>query len=168
MAPVHADLVSKLYKELHCMAAAMMKGQRPDHTLQATGLVSELYLRLCQAQSGPWKDRDHFLAYASVAMRSVLTDHAREKKTAKRTCEREEVPLDRIVIEYEGFSGDLHAFDEALKKLEVSDPNLVVSIVARFYGGATPEEAARMGGFSTRTFERRWKVARKWLFKETQ
>jgi RNA polymerase sigma factor (TIGR02999 family) len=161
-------LVGCLYAELHRVAEALMAGQRPDHTLQATALVSELYVRLDHASAGPWKDREHFLAYASLAMRSVLIDHARAKKAVKRAAMRELLPLDRIVIEYEGSAVDLETLDAALRKLERSDPQIVRAIVARYFAGATAEQAARMSGISPRTFDRRWRTARAWLYKELQ
>lgn len=159
-------LIDCLYSELHEIAAALMQGQRPDHTLQATALVSELCVKLGRGAAGPWNDREHFISYAARAMRSVLTDHARSKKTIKRNRTREGLALDRILIEYEGRALDIATLDEALHKLECSNPRIAKAIEARFYAGATPDEAARMAGLSRRSYDRQWRIARIWLYKE--
>ncbi|MBL8897109.1 MAG: hypothetical protein JNM84_05755 [Planctomycetes bacterium] len=161
-------LIRCLHDELHLIARQIMQGQRKDHTLQATALVGELYLRIGRKGCGRWNDREHFLAYASCAMRSVLTDHARRKNTGKRHSEREHLDLEQILVEYEGRAFDVLALEEALVKLEQMKPQIATAIVARFYGGATALEAAKLAGLSPRTFDRDWEFARKWLFKEVR
>jgi RNA polymerase sigma factor (TIGR02999 family) len=162
------ELIRLLHDELHQIAAAIMHAQRPDHTLRATALVNELYLRIARRRTRPWNDREHFIAYAAKAMRNVLRDYAKWKDAEKRRAQREEIDIERIFVEYEGRAIDLLALENALEKLTQSNPQVVAAIEARFYGGATAEEAARIAGLSPRTFDRQWRIAKAWLYKELQ
>ena len=153
--------LSVLYKELHRRASRYMRGQEGGHTLQATALVNEAWVRLNKAE-GPreWKDQDHFLASASRAMRCVLVDHARRKH--RRGGPMLELPLD-LVSEFENRAVDLLALDGALEELKAFDPLMARGVELRFFGGQTVVDSARILGISKRTFERRWKATRAWL-----
>ncbi len=159
-----AALFEHIYSNLHRRARAQLRGERGGHTLQPTALVHEAYLRLFNGSAGPWNDRKHFLLTASRAMRHVLLDHARSKKTEKRDGNRVETPLDQIVLEYEDRALDLEALQCALVKLEDLDPEMARAVELRFFSGTTAKETARVLGLSIRTFERRWDATRAWLY----
>ncbi len=163
-AEAESALLAFLYEELHRVARACMRGQPPGHTLQATALVHEAYLRLVRLRDFPWKDRDHFLAVAARAMRSVLVDHARGKGRAKRGGKnRRRHPLDSVVVSYEERALDLLALNDALERLAGLDAQAAKVVERRFFGGMTVEEVARGLGVSVRTVERDWEMARTWL-----
>jgi RNA polymerase sigma factor (TIGR02999 family) len=163
-AQAREELVVRLYGELRDCAERQMRHQPATHTLQATALVNEVYLRLCRSTAGPWQDRRHFLRAAAAAMRNVLVDHARGRGRAKRDGRRVELPLDRVACEFEERAFDLEGLDRALKELEQADPDMAAAVEARFFAGATLEEAAVAAGVSKRTFERRWQATRAWLY----
>ncbi len=156
---------TELYHELRRLAHRQMRGQPPGHTLQTTGLVHEAFLRLRAADPQAWNDRAHFLRSAAQAMRSVLVDHARARKTEKRGGDRGREPLDaaeldRVVAAYEASHLDVLALDEALDRLEADDPELAELARLRFFAGLTVPEVADVVGVSVPTVERRWRVAR--------
>jgi RNA polymerase sigma factor (TIGR02999 family) len=157
------ELFLLVHGELHAVARRLMQGQPPGHTLQASALVNEAYLRVFQQE---WKDRDHFLAVAAQAMRWVLVDHARTKRCAKRERGAERVPLEGLMELYEERSLDLVALDEALDRLAQRDPGLVRLVELRFFGGLSMEDAARTLSIPLRTAQREWATARAWLRKE--
>ena len=160
------ELLPLIYRDLHRLATSRMQGQRPDHTLQATALVNEVYLKLFQGVGTLCKDRDHFLARATSAMRSILVDHARTKNRVKRRNDGERVPIDEITEELEETGIDLLALDSALEKLGARDPQMVKIIELRFFGDMTVSETARILDLSVRSVEREWATARAWLRKE--
>jgi RNA polymerase sigma factor (TIGR02999 family) len=160
------ELLRIFYDELHRRAAHCMAGQPAAHTLQATALVHETYMRLTAGAEPSWVDRTHFLAAASRAMRHVLVDHARTRKRVKRSPQGEQVPLDHIVVTYEDRSFDLAALDGALEKLAEFDSTMSRAVELRFFGGLTFDETAEVLGLSKRTLERRWQVTRTWLHAE--
>lgn len=157
------DFFERVYDELHGLAARQMRGQSPGHTLQATALVSELYLKLGHHELDRWQSRDHFIAMAARAMRSILVDHARNKGRKKRTPGGARVALDEAASQFEERSGSLVALDEALLKLGAHDPNLVAMVELRFFGGCSMEESAKMLGRSLRSAHRDWRFAKDWL-----
>ena len=157
------ELFQVLYAELHGRAQRQMEGQRPDHTLQATALVNEVWMRVARSGKADWQDRNHFLATASRAMRQILVDHARARRRKKRSSEGERVPLDSLVESFEARSGDLASLDSALANLARRDPVLAKAVDLRFFGGLTMGEAARALGLAERTLARRWAVVRAWL-----
>ncbi|MEM7309777.1 MAG: sigma-70 family RNA polymerase sigma factor [Planctomycetota bacterium] len=159
------ELLPLLYSALHQMARGEMRRQRPDHTLGATALVHEAYLKLFQGQGGDFRDRDHFLALASRAMRQVLVDHARTRNREKRRPPGKCVPLDDLVESYETSAEDLVSLDDALRKLASVDPQMVKVVELRFFGGLPVKDVARILGLSVRTVEREWQAARGWLKK---
>lgn len=149
-----------LYRELHALASALMRQQRPDHTLQPTALVHEAYLKLRKGPETAWNDRNHFLHVAARAMRCILIDHARGKQRNKRQGGMRRLPLDDAGAAFSALPDDLLTLNEALEELEVLDPDLVRLVELRYFLGCTVEEAARALGISKRTAERDWELAR--------
>lgn len=160
-----AELLPKVYDQLHRLAQRAMHGQRADHTLQTTGLLNEAYLRLCSGSSDT-RDRHHFLHVAARAMRSVLVDHTRRKRRLKRQATGERVLLDELVEAAQARSDDLLALDEALERLAVVDADMARLVDLRFFAGLSVAEAATVLGMSPRQAAREWVTARAWLRKE--
>lgn len=158
-----SELLSLLYDELHRLARRHMAGQSAAHTLQPTALVHEAWVRLAGADANDFRDRRHFLAFASRAMRSVLVDHARARRGPKRGGDRQRVPLDATLATYEERGHDVLAVDEALARLEADEPDLAALVELRFFGGLAMNEAAEVLDVSLSTVERRWRLARVWL-----
>lgn len=154
---------SEIYQELRRRAAHMMRGQPKNHTLQATALVHEVFLKLPGGPASSEEEKARFLALASRAMRHVLVDHARARGRQKRTAEGERVLLDEVVLDYEERAHDLVALDAALERLALFDEVMAKAVELRFFGGLPVEEVARALGMPKRTFERRWQVVRAWL-----
>lgn len=158
-----ADYSRELYAELHALAARWLRDQRKNHSLQATDLVHEAFLRLHAGRELPGQDRVGFLALASTAMRCALVDHARSRGRRKRSPPGERVPVDAILVEYEDRAVDMLALDEALRRLDRFDPDMASAVELRFFGGLSAKEAADFLGIPQRTFERRWSAVRAWL-----
>ena len=137
------ELLPLVYSELHRLAQrALTRGS--GHTLQTTDLMNEAWLRLVESASAPWRSRDHFLAVAARAMRSVLVDRARSRGSLKRgEGRRADVDLDLVVTELEARSGDLVVLDEAREALQRMDPTLARIIEMRFFGGMSHPSIAR-------------------------
>ena len=157
------ELFDLLYPELHRVAQNKIRSEREDHTLQATALVHEAFMRIAKPGTSAFKDRKHFLLTSARAMRHVLVDHARSKSAAKRTAKLEAVPLDQIVIEHEGQSIEIEALEGALAKLEQIDPMMARAVELRFFCGADVAETSEAIGIPRRTFDSRWKSTREWL-----
>ena len=160
------SLIPLVHRELHRIAARLMARQRRNHTLQATSLVNEAYLRLVDAQQLGWQDRAHFFGLCALAMRHILVDHARSRGSAKRGG-------DQVLIELEeGLASDtspginLLELDAALSRLAELDPRKSQVIELRFFGGLSVEETAEALKISRETVQRDWKFARAWLFGE--
>ncbi len=159
------QLVALLYDELHGIAEAVMRGERSDHTLSATGLLHETYLRLVDAQSVGWQDRTHFLAVASRVMRRVLVDHARRRAAAKRGGgDRVTLRDDLVAADERPF--EILALDEALSRLEKRDERRARIVEMRFFSGLEVAEIAALLGISEATVKRDWRFARAWLLAE--
>jgi len=157
------ELFPLLYRELRNIAERCMSAESETHTLQPTALVHEAYLKLVQVDDPGFRDRDHFLAVASKAMRHILVDHARSRKSAKRGAGRRPSPLDQAVVLFEERSLDLVALDESLIELAQLDPQLARMTELRFFGGLNTDETARILDVSKRTVERGWNTTRAWL-----
>jgi len=156
-------LARVLYPELHRLAVAQLLKERPDHTLQPTALVHEAYLRLVGQHETRFRDRVHFFGIASRLMRQVLVDHARRRRAARRGGGERHLAFDeRCYVEEQEV--DLLALDEALGELERLDADRSRVIELRFFGGLGHREIAELEGVSLSTIERRWRVARAWLF----
>ena len=143
-------------------------GKQPgDHTLQPTALVNEAWLRLFSADVvHRFNGRGHFLRHAACAMRSVLVDHARSKRAAKRGGGEQPLPLDAALVLFEERSIDVVELSDAIERLTEFEPQLGRIVELRFFGGLTIPETANALGVSTQTIDRRWRVARMWLRRE--
>jgi len=159
-------IVPAVYDELHALAVRSLKNERRDHTLQATALVHEAYLRLAKRPDVPWEDRAHFSALAAQAIRRILVDHARHQRRDKRGGRRNKLSLDSVITVAPEPETDIIELDEALDRLGTESPRQARIVEMRFFGGMTADEAADVLGVSTRTVERDWRYARAWLFRE--
>lgn len=157
-----AALLPLVYDELRRLAAERMAAERPDHTLDATALVHEAYLRLV-GPPGPraYHDRQHFFASAAVAMRRILIDSARRKQAEKRGGGRVRQDLDHLPAPAP--DDELLALDEALGRLAAEDPVKARLVELRYFAGLTGEQAAAVLGISPSTADRHWAYARAWL-----
>ncbi len=159
-----AVLLPRVYCELRALAGSYFKRERPEHTLQPTALVHEAFVRLAGADAAGWESRAHFFAIAARAMRRILTDHAREKKAAKRGGGRERVTLSGMVTPVNmEVQIDLIALDEAMAKLSRLFPRQGRIMEMRFFGGLNETEVAHLLGITTRTVQREWRLARAFL-----
>lgn len=163
--PDASELSTVLYDQLRGIAGAMMAGERVDHTLQATALVHEAYLRLLGTTEIDQASRDQFVALASVVMRRILIDHARAAGRQKRGGERRRLPLSAVHPQAElGMNpGDLIALDEALTALGELDARKARVVELRFFGGLDEDATARILGIARSTAANDWRFARAWL-----
>ena len=166
--PSLADLFNEFFPELHRVAKGAMVKQRASHTLQATALVNECYLRLSKAGKQDWTDRKHFLNSASLVMRNILVDHFRRKSADKRPKNRIDFELDYIVADIEEQGVDLEKLELALKRLEEEQPDRALLVQLKFYCGLEMKEIADALQLQQRTLERRWETTRAWLFLQMQ
>ena len=156
-----ADLLPLVYDELRQLAAARMAAENPGHTLDATALVHEAYLRLVGDQH--FDGRGHFFAAAAEAMRRVLVNHARDRSRRKRGGGRNRVDLDRLTGPAVATDDDLLELDDALGRLAIEFPGAAELVKLRFFAGMTLGEAAGALGIPRRTADRQWAFARAWL-----
>jgi RNA polymerase sigma factor (TIGR02999 family) len=157
------ELMSAAYDHLRRLAAYYLHHERSDHTLQATELVSELYLRLFSSEPVDWRDRVHFFAVAARQLRRILVDHARAKRAEKRGGDRVKVPLTAVAGLAQPVEIDVLHFDETLKQLEELDPRAAAGVELRFFAGLKETEIAEVLGISLATLHRDWKFSRAWL-----
>jgi RNA polymerase sigma factor (TIGR02999 family) len=163
--PSAADqAVAVVYQELHRIAVREMRGERPGHTLQATALINEVYLRLIAAGSLEIQNRGHFFAVASQQMRRVLVDHARAENAQRRGGGATLVDLDALSLGSPQRSIDMLELDEALRELERLEPRAAQIVELRFFGGHTDKEVVETLGVPLSTVRRDWEFARSWLF----
>jgi RNA polymerase sigma factor (TIGR02999 family) len=159
-------LVPLVYEELRRLAGHYMKGERRGHTLQATAIVNELYLRLIDVQQVQWQNRAHFLAMASRLMRRILVDAARARNYLKRGGGAAKVPFEEtLVLPYES-GEDLVALDDALTALAAFDARKAQVVEMRFFAGLSIEETAEALHVSPETIKRDWRMAKLWLRRE--
>ena len=154
------QLLPLVYDELRKLAAARMAAENPGHTLDATALVHEAYLRLTGAPS--FESRSHFMRAAAEAMRRILVDHARARNAAKRGAGRR-IEFDSKLLAAPAPDEALEALDESLAHLAVKNPKLAELVQLRFFGGLTLSQAAEILGISPRTADTWWAYARAWL-----
>ena len=165
-------LTPLVYERLRRMARGYMRNERPGHTLQATALVNEAFLRLVETRNLDWTDRAHFFAMCARVMRRILVDAARSRAATKRggQVDRAEhstaINLDRLPDPASEISAQVCALDEALNMLAQIDPRRAHVIELRFFGGLTVEETAQVLQTSPQTVMREWKLARAWLARE--
>jgi RNA polymerase sigma factor (TIGR02999 family) len=153
-------LLPVVYEELRAIAHRQLAAPGRAGTLVTTALVHEAYLKLVDQSNAQWRDRAHFLALASVAMRHVLIDRARERASLKRGGMRQRVTLDDDTIAIDDQADSLLAIDDALDQLAQVSPRLARVVECRFYGGLSEEEIAEALGVTVRTVERDWAKAR--------
>lgn len=161
-----AELFPIVYEELRRLAAAALRRERTDHTLQPTALVHEAFLRLAETPGASWENRAHFVAIAARVMRRVLVDHARGRNALKRGNGEIRVPIDDVDVPAVGQDVDLVALDDALARLALLDERQARIVELRFFGGLSVPETAALIGASERTVKRDWQVARAWLTRE--
>ena len=160
------ELTPLVYTELRNVADAYVRRERPGHTLQATALVNEAYLRLIGQKHGRWEGRKHFYGIAARLMRQVLVEHARKHKAEKRGGGRVAVTLDHYDQVANTPDVDILAVHEALERLGRFDEQQARIVELRFFGGLSIEEAAETLGVGHATVEREWAMARAWLRNE--
>ena len=159
-------LVPLVYEELHRLARRYMRQERPDHTLQATSLVNEAYLRLIDVNRVEWQNRAHFLALAAQMMRRILVESARNRQRQKRGGGAVHVSLDDMQELPDLKEHDLVALSEALTTLATIDVRMSQVVEFRFFGGLTVDETADVLNVSPETVMREWKTAKAWLLRE--
>jgi RNA polymerase sigma factor (TIGR02999 family) len=161
------QLVPLVYGELRRMAGAYMQRERPGHTLQATALVNEAYLRLVGGEPSDWQNRAHFFAIAAHTMRQVLLEHARRRHAVKRGgIDARKVDIDAELLIDEHKLEDVLAIDELLDRLALIDPRQSRLVELRFFGGLNLEEAGEVMSVSPTTLKREWRLAKAWLGRE--
>jgi RNA polymerase sigma-70 factor (ECF subfamily) len=156
-------LVPLVYRELHELAHARMRGQPDGPTLQTTALVHETFLRLVGRQRVSWNDRLHFFATCAQAMRCILVDAARARRSQKRGGGVAIVPFDEARVRPSAPPQDVLALDEALTELSTVDPRKARVVELRYFGGLSVEETAEALGVSAETVTRDWRLAKLWL-----
>ena len=161
-------LMPVVYAELHRQAANYLRRERVGHTLQATALINEVYLKLIDQREVNWKNRAHFFGIAAQAMRRILVDHARSRHRDKRGGNAENLPLEaaEFATSPDGTSVDLIALDEALTRLADLDERQSRIVELRFFTGMSVEETAEALGISPATVKNEWRTAKAWLFQE--
>jgi RNA polymerase sigma factor (TIGR02999 family) len=159
-----ADLLPLVYAELRQLAAHRLAAERADHTLQPTALVHEAYLRLVGGEPSPdWNSRGHFFGAAAEAMRRILVESARHRRSQKAGGARQRVDLGDVELAVAGPDLDLLALNDALDKLERKDRRKADLVKLRFFAGLTVEQAARALGIAPSTADEDWAYARSWL-----
>ena len=158
-------LVPLVYDQLRRLAARSLRSQRPDHTLRATALVHEAYLRLVDA-GGNWQDRVHFYAVGARVMRSILVDYAKAGNRQKRGGGAEHIPFDEAVLVGPSSGPGLAELDESLQRLEAHDARKGKVVELLFFGGLTYDETAAALGISEATVHRDLKMAKAWLHRD--
>jgi len=159
-------LIPLVYGELHRIAAAYLRREAPDHSLQPTALVHEAYLRLNDIKEIDWQSRSHFFAVSATVMRRILVDHARANRARKRGDGWDAVSLNEAILPSPERAPEILALDEALNRLSGLDPRQARIVELRFFAGMSEEEIGEVLGISSRTVKRDWRVAKAWLFKE--
>jgi len=160
------ELTPLVYHELKRIAGSQLRSERPGHTLQATALVNEAYLKLIDQRGVSWQNRAHFFGIASQMMRRILLDYAKAARRDKRGGGAHKTSLDEALVVAEDRASDLVRIDEALTRLEQLDPRQAKVVEHRFFGGLTVEETAEAMGISAPTVKREWAMARAWLHRE--
>ena len=160
------DLVAVVYPELRRIARQQLRQQPPDHTLESAALANEAYLKLLRASGIRCEDRAHFFALCAQVIRTILVDHARRHRSAKRGGDAVRIPLDEAVLGSRARGVDVLALDDALASLSKIDSRKGRVVELRYFGGLSVEESAEVLGVSPETVMRDWKMAKVWLFRE--
>jgi len=159
-----ARLIPLVYDELRRIAVARLRHERPDHTLQATALVHEAYIKLAGQREAKWQNRAQFFAVASQVMRRILVDYARGQKRLRRGGKQQKVALDDVVLVSVDRTDELLAVNESLSKLEKLDPRQARVVELRYFAGLTISEIAEVLGVAAKTVTRELNVAKAWLY----
>jgi RNA polymerase sigma-70 factor, ECF subfamily len=159
-----AELVPLVYEELRRLAARHLAHERSDHTLQATALVHEAYVKLAAQKDAKWQNRAQFFGVASQAMRRILVDYARGKQRIRRGGKQHKVPLDEVLLVSPGSSEEVLAVHESLSRLELLDARQARIVELRYFGGLKVQEIAEVVGISGKTVMRELNVAKAWLY----
>ena len=162
------ELITLVYEELHRLAASYLKLERPNHTLQPTALVNELYLRMVGTAHPDYSDRAHFLGVAAYLMRQILTEHARRRNAAKRGGLVTVLPLNESLDFSPERASTVIAVDDALTALAAIDAEQARLVELRFYSGMTAEEIASVTGMSVHRVRHALRIAMAWLHREVQ
>ena len=165
-APGAATVFPLLYTELRRLARRYLGRERPGHTLQATALVHEVYLRLVPQAEATWEDRGKFVGIAATVMRRILVEHARGRRRLKRGGAAERLPLEEEVAAVDADGDRWEDLDRALDRLAALDPRQAKVVELRYFGGMTVEETAQVLDVSEKTIKRDWSMARAWLRRE--
>ena len=160
-----ASLASLAYDDLRAIATGFLRREGREHTLQATALVNELYLRLARQQAFRAQDRSHFYTLAAMMMRRILIDHARQVSARKRPDRANRIPLHPDMAWVDASGEEILALDQALADLEGKDERIVKAVELRFFLGCTIDETAELLGISPATVDRDVKFAIAWLFR---
>lgn len=160
------QLLPLVYNELHSLAARQLRRERSGHTLQCTGLVHEVYLKLIDQQRVQWHDRNHFFAVASQTIRRILVSYARAHKASKRGGGETHLLFDENIALPGRRDANLLELDDALDALSKNDPQQGRIVELRFFGGLSIEETASVLNISPATVKRDWTVAKAWLYRE--
>lgn len=161
------QLLPLVYEELRRLACVRMAQEQPDHTLQATALVHEAYLRLVgDSKSAHWNSRAHFLMSAAEAMRRILIESARRKQRQKYGGDWCRVDLDKLELAVDQTPDMLLALNESLERLAKEEPACAETVKLRYFAGLTIEEVATARGISVRTVNRDWAYAKAWLYQD--
>ena len=158
------ELLPLVYEQLRAIANNRMREERAGHTLQATALVHEAYMKLVNGPEVDWESRAHFFRAAAEAMRRILIDHARKRKSEKRGGGRAALPINVVDLAEEADPDQVLALEEAMQRLEAEDARAAEVVKLRFYAGLSVEETAEAMGVSERTVMREWAFARARLF----
>ena len=156
-------LMLTVQQELRKLAGHMLRAERPNHTLQATALVNEAYLRMVDQDRVPWKSKTQFFAISARMMRRILVDHARKNRREKRGGDRKKIQLTTELLTAAHQEHDILVVDDTLRRLAELDPRQAEVVELRFFGGMSVQEIADTLGVSKRTVESDWTVARAWL-----
>ena len=160
-------LLPLVYDELRRLAAEKMAQEKPGQTLQATALVHEAYIRLVDVDKAQhWNSRGHFFAAAAEAMRRILVERARRKRSAKEGGGRVQIDVDEVLSVVDHRAEEVVALDEALERLQGHDPEAAELVKLRFFAGLTRQEAAQALGIGRREADRLWALARAWLYRK--
>jgi RNA polymerase sigma factor (TIGR02999 family) len=157
------NVMELAYNELRRLAAYHLRGERKNHTLSATALVNEMYLRLAVSEPVDWQDRAHFFAVAARQLRRILVNYGRDRQAQKRGGKQVKLALTDIGELAQAPDQDVIVLDEALTKLGTLDPRAAQVVELRYFGGLTEAEAAEVLGVSIATLKRDWVWARAWL-----
>jgi RNA polymerase sigma factor (TIGR02999 family) len=161
-----AQLIPLVYEELRHLAARRLRRERPNHTLQATALVHEAYLKLAAQRDAKWQNRAQFFGVASQVMRRILVDYARGQQRIRRGGKQQKVSLDDILLVSPDRIEEVLTVHESLSRLEKLDGRQARIVELRYFGGLTVKEIAEVVGISTKTVMRELNVAKAWLYGE--